>query len=238
MDSLYIRGYADANFGMNVDRSSQIGYCILSMDKFDRFAIIKFQSGKCHRVTPSAMAAEACAFAEGFEAAFVLKHSFENLIKRHIRLQMLTDSKQLFDAISHIRKLEALGAVCANPTSLWASPALAVPKAGLEGYMFTVTFFVQTHKQSRWRPVCRTWSRCSSPSRAADAFQKSIFVMHIGNSPLPPSRRIFSQFKRRPASTHQLDSFKAAQTQGTTFKELQNRFSSNKRRSDIVFYSG
>jgi hypothetical protein len=42
LDSLYIRGYADASFGMNVDGSGQIGYCILLMDKFDRFAIIKF----------------------------------------------------------------------------------------------------------------------------------------------------------------------------------------------------
>jgi hypothetical protein len=37
-----------------------------------------------------------------------------------------------------IKKLESLGAVRANPTSLWALPALAVPKAGSEGYRFTV----------------------------------------------------------------------------------------------------
>jgi hypothetical protein len=37
-----------------------------------------------------------------------------------------------------IKKLESLGAVRANPTSLWASPALAVPKPGSEGYRFTV----------------------------------------------------------------------------------------------------
>jgi hypothetical protein len=47
------------------------------------------------------MAAETCAFAEAFDAAFVLKHGLEKLLKRQIRLQMLTDSKQLFDAILH-----------------------------------------------------------------------------------------------------------------------------------------
>jgi hypothetical protein len=51
---------------------------------------------------------------------------------------------------------------------------------------------VQTHKQRRWRPVCHTSIRCSSPSKAANALEKSIFVMHIGNSPLPSSRRGFS----------------------------------------------
>jgi hypothetical protein len=82
-------------------KHSQVGCCILLMDKFERFAIIKFRSGKCLRVTHSAMAAETCAFAEAFDAAFVLKHSLEKLLKRQIRLQLLTDSKQLFDAISH-----------------------------------------------------------------------------------------------------------------------------------------
>jgi hypothetical protein len=101
LDSLYIRGYGDASFGMNVDGSSQIGYCILLMDKDDRFAIIKFRSEKCHGVTHPAMAAETCAFAEAFDAAFVSKHILEKLLKREIRLQMLTDSKQFFDAISH-----------------------------------------------------------------------------------------------------------------------------------------
>lgn len=37
-----------------------------------------------------------------------------------------------------IKKLEELGAVRANPTSKWASPALAVPKAGSEEFRFTV----------------------------------------------------------------------------------------------------
>jgi hypothetical protein len=101
LDNLYIRGYTDASFGMNVDGSSYVGYCILLLDKFDRFAVITFRSGKCHRVMHSAMAAETCAFAEAFDAAFVLKHSLKKLLKRQIRLQMLTDSKQLFDAISH-----------------------------------------------------------------------------------------------------------------------------------------
>jgi hypothetical protein len=101
LDSLYIRGYANASFGMTVDCSSQIGYCILLMDKFDGFAIVKFRSGTCHRVMHSAMAAETCAFAEAFDAAFVLKHSHEKLLKRQIPLQMLTDSKQLLGAISH-----------------------------------------------------------------------------------------------------------------------------------------
>jgi hypothetical protein len=101
LDSLYIRGYADASFGMNADGSSQIGYCILLMDKDDRFAIFKFRSGECHRVTHSAMEAETCAFAEAFDAAFILKHCLEKLLKRQIRLQMLTNRKHLFDAISH-----------------------------------------------------------------------------------------------------------------------------------------
>jgi hypothetical protein len=48
LDSLYFRGYADASFGMSVDVSSQICYCILFLDKFDSCAIVLLRSGKCH----------------------------------------------------------------------------------------------------------------------------------------------------------------------------------------------
>jgi hypothetical protein len=101
LDTLFIRVYADASFGTNRDGSSQLGYCIVLMDKTGRFSLVKYRSGKFYRVTHSAMAAETCAFAEAFDAAFVVKHSLEQLLGKKIPLQMLTDSKQLFDSISH-----------------------------------------------------------------------------------------------------------------------------------------
>lgn len=100
IDSLFIRIYADASFGTNSDGSSQLGFFLVLMDKYDRFAIISFRSGKCYRVTHSAMAAETIAFAEGFDAAYSLQHALGKLLKRKIGIQMLTDSQQLFDAIS------------------------------------------------------------------------------------------------------------------------------------------
>jgi hypothetical protein len=99
--SLYIRACADASLGTNFDGSSQLGYVIVPMDETNRFNLVTFRSGQCHRVTHSAMAAETCAFAECFDAAYVLNHDLETLLCRPIRLQMLTDSKQLFDCISH-----------------------------------------------------------------------------------------------------------------------------------------
>jgi hypothetical protein len=99
--SLYIRACADASLGTNFDGSSQLGYVIVPMDETNRFNLVTFRSGQCHRVTHSAMAAETCAFAECFDAAYVLNHDLETLLCRPIRLQMLTDSKQLFDCMSH-----------------------------------------------------------------------------------------------------------------------------------------
>jgi ribonuclease HI len=101
LDTLFIRVYADASFGTNRDGSSQLGYCIVLTDTTGRFSPVKYRSGKCYRVTHSAMAAETCALAEAFDAAFVVKHSLEQLLGKKIALQMLTDSKHLFDSISH-----------------------------------------------------------------------------------------------------------------------------------------
>lgn len=100
-ESLYIRTYADASFGTNSDGSSQLGYCVLLMDKFDKFSLVNFRSGKCYRVTHSAMASETIAFAEAFDASYSIQHALQKLLVRPVKLQMLTDSKQLFDAISN-----------------------------------------------------------------------------------------------------------------------------------------
>jgi hypothetical protein len=56
-------------------------------------------------------------------------------VKDTQRRYALAQRAFLFTAI---KKLESLNAVRANPTSLWASPALAVPKEGSERYRFTV----------------------------------------------------------------------------------------------------
>ena len=101
LDSLKIRAYSDASHASNLDGSSQLGYIIILVDKYSRFSILKFKSAKCHRVTKSAMASEVCAFVEAFDTAWTLKYEMEILLKRHIPLQMLVDSKQLFQSISH-----------------------------------------------------------------------------------------------------------------------------------------
>lgn len=47
------------------------------------------------------MSAESCALADCYDALYVLKMVLETPIDKHIPLQMLIDSKQLLDAISH-----------------------------------------------------------------------------------------------------------------------------------------
>lgn len=99
--SLRIRAYADASFGANPDGSSQLGFIVLLMDKDNKFAIIKYRSGKCRRIVHSAMAAECCALAECFDAAYVLKHELQVLLKQEVNIEVLTYSKQVFDSITN-----------------------------------------------------------------------------------------------------------------------------------------
>jgi hypothetical protein len=46
------------------------------------------------------MAAEALAFADAFDHAFILKHDLQRILGREVSLLMLTDSKMLFDVIT------------------------------------------------------------------------------------------------------------------------------------------
>lgn len=89
------------SFTTNPDGSSQLGYCIPLIDASGRSALVKFRSGKCYRVTHSAMAWKTRAFDEVCDAAFVVRHSLETMLKQQIRLQMLNNSKKLFHPISN-----------------------------------------------------------------------------------------------------------------------------------------
>ena len=99
-ESLRIKVYADSSFANNRDNSSQIGYIILLVDKFANCNILHYSSHKSRRVTRSVLGAELYAFADSFHVAYMLKHDLQSIMKRHIPLTMLTDSKSLFNVIT------------------------------------------------------------------------------------------------------------------------------------------
>ena len=71
-DSLRIKVYADSSFANNKDNSSQIGYIILLVDKFNTCNILNYSSRKSRRVTRSVFGGELYAFADAFDRAYIL----------------------------------------------------------------------------------------------------------------------------------------------------------------------
>jgi hypothetical protein len=98
-----------------------------------------------------------------------------------------------------IKKLESLGAVRAILHHFGLHQHSLYQKQSRKDTGSQCTFVVQTHKQIQWLPVCHTWSRRSSPSRAADALQKSFFVIHTGTR---PCRRVAGDFLNSNAGRH------------------------------------
>ncbi len=68
-------------------------------DAKDRCSVIAYRSYKCQRVTRPALASECHALADCFDFAMMMKHDLEALFRQVIPLQMMTDSKSLFDVI-------------------------------------------------------------------------------------------------------------------------------------------
>lgn len=98
--TLRIVGYSDASFSNNRDLSSQLGYVVFLTDRTNTAVPIVFKSYKSKRITKSPMSSEVIAFADMFDAAVALKTEIEWILGQHIPVQLLTDSKCLFDIIS------------------------------------------------------------------------------------------------------------------------------------------
>ena len=100
VETLHLGVYADASFASNDYLSSQPAYIVLLCDGHSRCHVMNFSSSKSRRVVKSIMAVEVYAFADAFDAAFIVKNDFERIYDQHLPLVMLTDSKQTFDVIT------------------------------------------------------------------------------------------------------------------------------------------
>lgn len=103
-ETLYVRAYSDASHAGNADGSSQIATMVFLVDGDGRACPIAYRSHKASRVCRSAMAAEAIALGEAFDSGFVLRVELERLLQRPVRLELLTDSQQVFSAIANSRR--------------------------------------------------------------------------------------------------------------------------------------
>jgi hypothetical protein len=84
--------YTDASYANNFDGSSQLGYIIFLADASGKCQPIVWSSHKFCRVTRSVLGSETMAFADGFDAAYSLKHDVQTILKRSVDILMYTDS--------------------------------------------------------------------------------------------------------------------------------------------------
>ena len=98
--SLNLQTYTDAGFADNNDTSSQLGYIMFLVDKYDYCQPLMWFSHKSKRVTKSVLGSEMMAFADGFDFSFSLKHDLQKILNQDVPLIMLTDSLSLFDVIT------------------------------------------------------------------------------------------------------------------------------------------
>lgn len=93
-------GFSDSSFANNADLFSQLGHICSLGDATGAAIPISYNSNKSGRVTRSAMAGEVISFSDTFYIAGTLLDELKLLTGNDIPVQLLTDSKSLFDVIS------------------------------------------------------------------------------------------------------------------------------------------
>lgn len=91
--------FTDSSFANNRDSTTQLGFMILLTDGTGRANLLHFSSYKSKRIVRSVLGGETYAFADGFDAAYMLRYDLERMLMRRIPMTMLTDSESLFRVI-------------------------------------------------------------------------------------------------------------------------------------------
>lgn len=100
LESLRVLGFSDSSFANNHDLSTQLGHIIFLADGNGTAVAIHFKSYKARRVVRSALGGEIFAFSDMFDIAATLVKELQYIYGKDIPLQLMTDSKSLFDIIS------------------------------------------------------------------------------------------------------------------------------------------
>jgi hypothetical protein len=100
VSSLRLVLFTDASFGNADDLSSQLGFIVLLADGMNNANIIHYGSQKSKRVTRSVLAAEILALVYGWDNAFVIRHTLEEMFGKKVPVDAFVDSRTTFDCVA------------------------------------------------------------------------------------------------------------------------------------------
>lgn len=91
--------YSDSSFANNPNDNAQLGHCILFVDNTGRTSWLHFYSYNIKRVLHSFLGGETYAFANAFDAAYMILHDISKMIGLPLELTMITDSLSLLQVL-------------------------------------------------------------------------------------------------------------------------------------------
>lgn len=98
-ETMRIVVYSDGSFATNKDGSSQVGYVIFMADKDNKANLVDYASNKSRRVVRSVIGAETFGLVDACDSAIVIQHELKQMLKKTLKIQILTDSETLFNVI-------------------------------------------------------------------------------------------------------------------------------------------
>jgi hypothetical protein len=95
--------FTGASFASNADFTSQLGHVIVLWSRRTHAAVVlEAKSTKSRRVTRSVLGAELCGVSHGYDRGYMVRHQMAELLGCTIPLVLLTDSLQIFHAITRL----------------------------------------------------------------------------------------------------------------------------------------
>lgn len=98
--SIHLKAFSYSSFANILALSSQLEFIIILCDKFGNFIVLSDSLHKSRILVRCVPGGDIYAFADEFDAAYIIERDLQLNLEKPTRLQMFTDSKSLFDIIS------------------------------------------------------------------------------------------------------------------------------------------
>lgn len=104
LQSLSMAVFIETVFAINRDMSSQLGFVVVLMNKYNRANIVQYVSRKAKRMTKTVLASKLFSMVDGFYVSFTIRLALNGMLCRVVSLHLYANYRSLYGCLTRTNR--------------------------------------------------------------------------------------------------------------------------------------